>query len=80
MAAFTAGKLLAESGDHAEAIRSFELASTLGLGEPLREDACARRAESLAALRDPRMAEAVYEYLARYPRGRHVERLRSLHE
>jgi transmembrane sensor len=80
LAAFTAGKLLAESGDHAEAIRSFELASTLGLGEPLREDACARRAESLAALRDPRMAEAVYEYLARYPRGRHVERLRSLHE
>jgi transmembrane sensor len=80
LAAFTAGKLLAESDDHAEAIRSFELASTLGLGEPLREDACARRAESLAALRDPRMAEAVDEYLARYPRGRHVERLRSLGE
>lgn len=80
LAAFTAGKLFAESDEHAEAIRSFELASTLGLGEPLREDACARRAESLAALRDPRAAEAIDEYVARYPRGRHVEHVRSLGE
>jgi transmembrane sensor len=72
LAAFTRGRLELDRRRHpTEAAAAFAQAIELGLREPLREDALARRVESLSRAADAAGARAAAEeYARRYPTGR----------
>jgi transmembrane sensor len=79
LAAFTIAKIEAEDlGDPAAAATWFEQAAGLGLPSGLDEEALARAVESYAkANRMSEAARAARRYEARFPNGRHLERVRS---
>jgi TolA-binding protein len=78
-AAFTLGRLEEDRGGHENAARAYRRAVTLGLREPLREEANARWAEAASRAGDLEGArEAARQYTSRYPQGTHDARLRAL--
>lgn len=79
LAAFTLGKMYAEDlRDPARAARSFERAMALGLPGGLDEEAQARAVECFAkAGANDETARAAARYEARFPGGRHLDRVRE---
>jgi transmembrane sensor len=80
VAAFTLGRvLLDELGQPAEAAAAFRKASALWPSGPLAEDALSREADAwqqAGRVDDSRAAAG--KYLARFPKGRHVEAMRKI--
>ncbi|UQA58153.1 FecR domain-containing protein [Polyangium aurulentum] len=78
LAAFTMGRLQLDSlGQPDRAARSFETSVSLGLGEPLLEDAMARLVEARARAGDKEGARAALtEYERRFPAGRRAREAR----
>lgn len=79
LAAFTLAKIEAEDlGDAAAAATWFERAASLGLPSGLDEEALARAVESSAkAGRRADATRLAHRYEAKFPNGRHLERVRS---
>lgn len=80
LAAFTLGRLLLNQlGRPAEAADAFALVARLQPSGGLVEDALARQAEALAAAGEPvRAGRLAAEYVARYPRGKHLSTMQRL--
>jgi TolA-binding protein len=79
LAAFTLGRLEEDRGRFGQAARAYRRAVTLGLREPLREEAHARWGEAASRANDREGArEAAHQYEDRYPGGAHLARLRAL--
>jgi transmembrane sensor len=79
LAAFTLAKIEADDlGDAASAATWFERAASLGLPSGLDEEALARAVESSAkAGRRADATRLAHRYEAKFPNGRHLERVRS---
>jgi transmembrane sensor len=80
LAAFTLGRLLLnELGRPREAANAFHEVQLKAPGGQLAEDALAREVESWKQAAEPARARALAQkYLARYPSGRHVVRVKAL--
>ncbi len=78
-AAFTLGRLQRARGDFGAAARTFDALRQHAPAGPLAEDALAESANSWALAGQPAQAGALAsQYLARYPRGPHADRMRRL--
>ncbi|HEY6559403.1 MAG TPA: FecR domain-containing protein [Polyangiaceae bacterium] len=78
---FTLGRVERSQGNHAAAARSFAACAAAAPGGTLAAEALAEAAAAwLSAGQKPQAARAAAQYLKRFPRGSHAERMRAIVE